>query len=142
MKTIVYWASTALLAFLIGSGGVAYLLAADFTAAGFAILGLPVYLMQLIGFWKVAGAVALLLPGMPRLKEWAYAGIFFDVTGAVVAHAAVGDYGVHAFHIWVNLLFVLLTALSWALRPASRVLGDLRPAFSASLPPALRSSAG
>jgi hypothetical protein len=125
MKTISYWLITAILAFFIGSGGVAYLLAADFTTAGFVILGLPVYIMQLIGFWKLVGAIVLLLPRLPRVKEWAYAGIFIDVTGAAVAHAAVGDYGVYAFHIVVNLLFVVLLALSWALRPGARIWGEI-----------------
>ena len=127
MRTIAYWIVTAVLAFFIGSGGIAYLLAADFTAEGFAILGLPVYVMQLIGFWKVVGALVILLPGMPRIKEWAYAGLFIDVSGAIFAHAAVSDYGAWGYHIVANLAFLLLIGVSWALRPASRMLGTLRP---------------
>jgi hypothetical protein len=126
MTTITYWIITAVLAFFIGSGGVAYLLAAGFTAEGFAILGLPVYVMQLIGFWKVVGALAILLPGMPRVKEWAYAGLFIDVSGAIFAHAAVGDYGAWGYHIVANVAFLALIALSWALRPTSRMLGRLQ----------------
>jgi hypothetical protein len=125
MKTIAYWITTALLAFFIGSGGVAYLMAADFTVAGFVVLKLPVYVMQLIGFWKVLGAIAILLPGLPRVKEWAYAGMFIDVTGAIVAHAAVGDWGAWAFHIWVNLIFVVFIVASWGVRPEGRMFGPI-----------------
>lgn len=125
MKTIAYWIITAVLAFFIGSGGIAYILAADFTAEGFAVLGLPVYLMQMIGVGKVIGAVAILLPGMPRVKEWAYTGLVIDVAGAIAAHAAVGDYGVGAYHIVINAVFLVLIAASWALRPKSRVLGPI-----------------
>lgn len=123
MKAIFYWITTIVLALFIGSGGVAYLLAADFTAAGFAVLGLPIYLMQMVGFGKLIGAIAILLPRLPRVKEWAYAGIFIDVTGAIGAHVAMDDYGVFAYHIVSNLVFVALVVASWWLRPPSRVLG-------------------
>jgi DoxX-like family len=125
MKTIGYWITTALLAFFIGSGGIAYVLGADFTMQGFTVLGLPGYVMRLIGVWKVAGAIMLLLPRLPRVKEWAYAGIFIDVTGAAVAHIAAGDLGAYGFRVWVNLIFVVLVGLSWALRPQSRMLGKV-----------------
>jgi hypothetical protein len=124
-KTVAYWTITILLAFFIGSGGVAYVLQAEFTVEGFVILGLPVYMMVLIGVWKVAGAVVILLPGLPRIKEWAYAGILIDVTGAIVAHWAVGDFGAGAYHIVVNLVFAVMVVVSWGLRPPQRVLGTL-----------------
>ena len=73
--------------------------------------------MKLIGAWKMAGGVVLLIPGYVLLKEWTYAGFFFLLTGAVVSHIAVGD----AFYQWVApLVFSLLTVLSWYLRPANR----------------------
>jgi hypothetical protein len=65
------------------------------------------------------------VPRFPRLKEWAYAGIFFNVTGPAASHAAIGDYGIYAFHILVNVFLVLLAVASWALRPQSRTLGAL-----------------
>src|ERR1700722_15717800 len=83
-------------------------------------LGYPSYFLVLLGTWKVLGAVALLIPGRPLLKEWAYAGAFFAYTGAMVSHLTTGyDLGE------VGLLAVLtaLTVLSWALRPASRGIG-------------------
>lgn len=85
-------------------------------------LGYPLYFMTIIGLWKVLGSVALLAPGFPRVKEWAYAGIFFNMTGAAVSHVAVGD---AAWHVAVTLAFAALAIASWALRPASRMVGSL-----------------
>ena len=96
------------------------------------VLGYPLYFMTVLGFWKVLGAIALLAPRFPRLKEWAYAGIFFYVTGAAASHAAVGGYGTCAFYILVNLFLAVLVVASWALRPQSRTLGVLLPAKTAA----------
>jgi hypothetical protein len=68
------------------------------------------------------------MPRFPRLKEWAYAGIFFDLTGAAASVAAVGVYGVYAFHIVAPLVLAGLTVASWALRPENRTIGILIPA--------------
>lgn len=125
IRSVAYWTTTIVLVFFIGSGGLAYVLQADFTVSGFVVLGLPVYVMVLVGFWKVLGSIVILLPGLPRVKEWAYAGLVFDVSGAIVAHWATGDFGAWAFHIVINLVFLALTVASWALRPASRRLGEL-----------------
>lgn len=125
VRTIAYWITTATLAFFIGSGGIAYVMQADFTISGFVVLGLPVYVMVLVGVWKVLGSIVILLPGLPRVKEWAYAGLVFDVTGAIVAHWAVGDFGDWGYHIVANVVFLALTVASWALRPQSRQLGEL-----------------
>lgn len=120
-----YWITTALLVFAILSGGVAELIQRPENVEGMVRLGYPVYFMTILGFWKILGSIALLAPGLPRVKEWAYAGIFFNVTGAAASHAAAGDYGAYAFHILVNVLLALLVAASWALRPQSRTLGTL-----------------
>ena len=90
-KNIVYWTTTVLIAFFIGSGGVAQLARVPDTVDGFVhILGYPLYFVTILGVWKVLGAIAILVPRFPRLKEWAYAGIFFDLTGAAASSAAVG----------------------------------------------------
>jgi hypothetical protein len=86
------------------------------------------YFFAILGFWKVLGAIGILVPRFPRLKEWAYAGIFFDLTGAVASVAAVGVYGVYAFHIIAPLILTGITVASWALRPQSRIIGNLFPA--------------
>jgi hypothetical protein len=84
--------------------------------------------LTIIGLWKVLGSIALIVPRFPRLKEWAYAGIFFNMTGAAASHALSGDYGVYAFHVVATLAIALLAVASWALRPPSRRMGDLVPA--------------
>jgi hypothetical protein len=121
-KTIGYWTTTVILVLALLSGGIAELMHRPETLEGMKKLGYPVYFIVILGFWKVLGSVALLAPGLPRLKEWAYAGIFFNMTGAAVSHVASGD---AAWHIVVTLGFALLALASWRLRPASRTLGVL-----------------
>lgn len=128
-KNIVYWTTTVLVAFPIGSGGVAQLAHVQGTVDGFVrILHYPPYFVTILGFWKLLGAIAILVPGFPRLKEWAYAGIFFDLTGAAASCAAVGGYGAYGFHIIAPLLLAVIAVASWGLRPESRRIGTLFPA--------------
>ena len=122
MKVAGYWASTALVAFAMGTGGVADFMRIPDAVEGMRVLGYPAYFLTIIGVWKVLGAIAILAPRFPLLKEWAYAGIFFDLSGAAASHAASGDFGAYAFQIFVPLFLVLLTIASWALRPASRTI--------------------
>src|SRR4029079_9776261 len=90
-RNIVYWTTTTLIALAFLSGGAAYLLRVAPTGQGMAALGYPPYFVTLLGIWKVLGGLAILAPRLPRLKEWAYAGIAFDLTGAAFSHAAVGE---------------------------------------------------
>ena len=82
-------------------------------------LGYPAYFAAILGTWKLLGAIAIAAPGLPRVKEWAYAGFVFDLTSAAVSRAAVGD---GAADIIAPLVFLVLVLASWALRPASRRL--------------------
>jgi hypothetical protein len=123
-KTIAYWVTTVIAVFALLPGGVAQLMHQPQTVAGIVRLGYPIYFTTILGFWKVSGGLVLLAPGFPRVKEWAYAGAFFDLTGAAASHAASGDYGKFAFHIIVPLLFAVFLVASWALRPASRRVGN------------------
>ena len=128
-RIIAYWTTTALVASFIGSAGVAQLALLRGNVHGTApVLGYPLYFMTILGFWKVLGAIAILVPRFPRLKEWAYAGIFFDLTGTAASHAAAGDHGVYAFHILVTLFLAVVAVASWAFRPESRTIGILIPA--------------
>ena len=128
-KIMAYWITTALVAFFIGGGGVAQLAQFKGNPHGIVpVLGYPMYFFHILGFWKVLGAIAILVPRFPRLKEWAYAGIFFDLTGAAASCAAVGGYGVYAFHVLAPLVLAVLAVASWALRPQSRAIGILIPA--------------
>jgi hypothetical protein len=128
-KNVTYWITTGLIAFFIGGGGFAQMWQYHANPHGVVpVLGYPMYFFAILGFWKVLGAIAILVPRFPRLKEWAYAGIFFDLTGAVASVAAVGVYGAYAFHILAPLIITGLTVASWALRPESRTIGILFPA--------------
>lgn len=124
-KLIGYWATTGILAFGLLAGGAAYLLRPPAIVAGMADLGYPLYITTILGFWKVLGAIALIVPRLPRLKEWVYAGAFFNMTGAVASHILSGN--TLAEFLW-PLLFACCALASWALRPQSRVLGVLFPA--------------
>jgi uncharacterized membrane protein YphA (DoxX/SURF4 family) len=106
------------------SGGVAQVLHAPTSVDGFVRLGYPLHFVTLLGIWKILGALALLAPRFPRLKEWAYAGIVFDLTGAAFAWAAVGasDSVGNSGHILVPLAGLAVALTSWALRPGSRKL--------------------
>jgi len=128
-KTIAYWTTTVLVAFFIGTGGIGQLVQFHGNPHGVVPqLGYPMYFFAILGIWKVLGAIAILAPRFPRLKEWAYAGIFFDVTGAAISCAAVGGYGAYGFHVIAPLVIGGFTVASWALRPPSRTLGVLFPA--------------
>ncbi|HEX5285201.1 MAG TPA: DoxX family protein [Bryocella sp.] len=125
-RNIAYWITTILVAFFIGSGGIAQVAHLRASVDGFVhILGYPAYFVTVLGVWKVLGPIAILVPRFPRLKEWAYAGIFFDLTGAVASNAAVHG---SAFHILVPLVLAGIAMASWWLRPPTRVVGTLFPA--------------
>ena len=97
-------------------------------------LGYPGYFASILGLWKLLGAIAIVMPRFPRLKEWAYAGFFFDLTAAAASHAAVGD---SAADIAAPLVFLALVLASWALRPASRTLAAPASGERASATPVL-----
>ena len=125
-RKIGYWVVTGLLAAGMGFGGVMDLMAPPAAAAGFEHLGYPVPLLTLLGIAKVLGVVAILAPGFARLKEWAYAGMAFDVIGAAWSHALSGD----PLGQWLPfiLLFLGLVFGSYFLRPPNRKLPDLAKA--------------
>jgi hypothetical protein len=128
-KSIVYWTMTILVAFFIGPGGATQIWQYQTNPHGVVPqLAYPMYFFGILGVWKVLGAIAILVPRFPRLKEWAYAGIFFDLTGAAASCAAVGGYGAYGFHIIAPLVIAGFTVASWALRPPSRTIGVLFPA--------------
>jgi len=124
-RAIVYWVSTILIAFSMGSGGIGQLAHVPGVVDGFVrLLGYPAYFVTILGLWKVLGAIAILVPRFPRLKEWAYAGIFFDLTGAAASSAAVKA---QTFHVIVPLVLTGVLMASWALRPESRTIAKVIP---------------
>jgi DoxX-like family len=116
-KLIWYWIITVLLSFCIFSGGLMQAVQAKGVVEGFKPLGYPTYFISIIGVWKVLGVIAILIPKFPLLKEWAYAGLFFTMTGAVISHLASND--VHT-QIIAPIVLAIFTVLSWWLRPADR----------------------
>ena len=132
-RRIIYWIMTVLVAFPIGSGGIAQVMQYFASPHGvLPVLGYPMYFFAILGFWKFFGALTILVPGFPRLKEWAYAGVFFDLTGAAASCAMSGGYGAYGFHVIAPLIITGFMVASWVLRPPSRTLGILQPARSAA----------
>jgi len=129
LKVIGYWATTAVVALELLAGGVtdlihgpALLFVGDPVVLTLAQLDYPVYLLTILGVWKLLGAIVLLIPRFPRLKEWAYAGTFFVYMGATASWAARGG---GLGDLIVPIIFAGLTLASWLLRPPSRILGVL-----------------
>lgn len=126
-RSIVYWITTGLVAFFVGVGGLGQIWQYRANPHGVVPqLDYPMYFFLILGIWKALGGIAILVPGYPRLKEWAYAGIFFDLTGAAASVVAVGSYGAYAFHVIAPLVICGFTVASWALRPESRTIGSIR----------------
>lgn len=116
---IIYWVSTGLLCLGMLAGGLAQLFQAKPNVEGVMRLGYPLYFLAILGTWKLLGVVALLIPKRPILKEWAYAGFFFAMTGAVLSHILSGE----SFTSYpAPLVFAMLTVISWYFRPADRKL--------------------
>jgi hypothetical protein len=131
-KVIGYWACTLIVVFELLAGGLTDLVhGRTIVVVGPPVvevitqLGYPVYVLTILGCWKLLGALALLVPRFPRLKEWAYAGTIFEMTGALASHVASGAYSITV--LWAFIV-TMLTFVSWALRPQSRILGTLFPA--------------
>ena len=114
---IIYWIATGWLSLGMLSTGIVQLLKTKEEAALFTHLGYPAYLMTLLGILKILGVIVVTIPGLPRLKEWAYAGFFFSMAGAIFSHLVIND---PAKDIFGPLLLLVLTLLSWHFRPAGR----------------------
>src|SRR4029079_12242059 len=117
---IIYWIATIWLALgMVATGGVQLFKAKEGQGGADMIthLGYPVYLLTLLGAWKILGVVAILIPKFSLVKEWAYAGFFFVMSGAIFSHIALGD---PVKEILPALLLLILTMVSWYFRPAGR----------------------
>ncbi len=117
VKKVTYWLSTALLSVGMLGSGIAQLLHQKEMEELVTHVGYPAYLMTIIGVWKILGVIAILVPNFKLLKEWAYAGFFFLMTGALISHLAVGDGGNAIFGPLFQSAFVVL---SWYFRPSNR----------------------
>lgn len=121
---IIYWVATLWLALGMLSTGMVQLIKMQAEVAKITQLGYPLHLLTLLGVWKILGVIAILVPKFPLLKEWAYAGFFFAMSGAIVAHLAVGD---AAKEFFGPTLLLVLTIVSWYFRPADRKMVSVNP---------------
>ncbi len=114
---IIYWIATLWLSLGMVSSGIVQILRVEEEVAAMAALGYPAYFLTILGIWKLLGVVVILLPKYPIIKEWAYAGFFFTMSGAVVSHLSVGEPIVKALPA---MLLLILTVLSRYFRPMDR----------------------
>lgn len=116
---IIYWIATIWLSLGMFSTGIMQLMKKPGQGGidMIAHLGYPVYLLIILGIWKILGVIAILVPKIPLIKEWAYAGFFFAMTGAFFSHIAVHD---PAIELFPSVLLLILIFISWYFRPANR----------------------
>ena len=114
---IIYWIATIWLSLGMVSTGIVQFLKVKEEVDMFTHLGYPVYLLTILSIWKFLGVIAVLIPKFPLLKEWAYAGFSFAMSGAVFSHLAAGS---DAKEFFGPLLLIVLTVVSWYFRPADR----------------------
>ncbi|HET8737411.1 MAG TPA: DoxX family protein [Pricia sp.] len=115
---IIYWITTGFLSFGMLAGGVQQLLQiGGYVEIIVEQLGYPIYVLSILGFWKILGVIAILVPRFPLVKEWAYAGFFFAMSGAIVSHLTMGQPFGEAIP---SLILLIMTVGSWYFRPADR----------------------
>lgn len=119
---IIYWVATIWLCLGMVSTGIVQVIQMDEEVNKMNVLGYPSYFLTIIGIWKILGVVAVLIPKFPLVKEWAYAGFFFLMTGAIFTHLAMGDKATEYFG---PTLLLVLTIISWFYRPAERKISKI-----------------
>lgn len=120
-RKIIYWASTILLSFGMLASGLSQLFHVKEMDELITHVGYPLYFMYIIGTWKILGVIAILIPKQKLLKEWAYAGFFFLMTGALISHLIIGDSGKAILGPLFQTIFIVL---SWYFRPVDRKISD------------------
>jgi DoxX-like family len=119
---IIYWIATLWLALGMTSSGFFQIIKYEEAVTNMNKWGYPTFFLSIIGTWKILGVIAVLVPKYPLVKEWAYAGFFFLMTGAIFTHLAAGD---PAKEFFGASLLLLLTLVSWYFRPADRKISQL-----------------
>jgi hypothetical protein len=124
----IYWIATGLMSVGMLGSGLAQIAHAKEMIDLVVPLGYPLYILYIIGVWKILGVIAILVPGFRLLKEWAYAGFFFVMTGALISHLAIGDYGLKGLiGPFMQIIFIIT---SWYFRPANRKIITTTAAFA------------
>ena len=119
MRLIAFWSVTGLLTFILAFSGIGALTRQDFLIEAMQSINFPLYVMNILGTAYVLAALAIILPGLPNLKEWAYAGVVFAMISAFVSHVSIGD---TFANMAPPLVILCITAVSYMLRPNSRRL--------------------
>ena len=114
---IVFWIATGWLSLGMISTGIVQLIKMEEEVKNFTQLGYPIYLLTILGVWKILGVIAVLVPKFPVIKEWAYAGFFFAMSGAFISHLANGE---DVSTLFGPSLLLILTVVSWYFRPNNR----------------------
>ena len=117
IRNIIYWITTGWLALGLFSTGTVQIIGIEEEVEMISHLGYPVYFLMIIGIWKILAAIAVLVPKFPVLKEWAYAGVFFNMSGAIVSHLVMSD---SLAQVFPPSLILVLAVASWYLRPEGR----------------------
>jgi hypothetical protein len=128
---IIYWVAIGLLAFCMLPQGLAQVFGTKGYVGIVAHLGYPLYLLYIIGAWKILGVIAILIPGFNLVKEWAYAGFFFVMSGAVFSHIASGD---SIKEIAPSLFLLILTVAAWYFRYAYRKNSSVNQQVNGTVP--------
>ncbi len=115
---IIYWIATGLLAIGMLQSGIFAVIRSKQWVDLVTSLGYPVYFLTILGVWKILGVIAILAPRFKLLKEWAYAGFFFAMTGALASHLFAHDYEIRS--ILGPSFQALFVVISWYFRPANR----------------------
>jgi len=124
----IYWTATGLMSVGMLGSGLAQIAHAKEMIDLVVPLGYPLYILYIIGVWKILGVTAILVPGFKLLKEWAYAGFFFVMTGALISHLASGDYGLKGLiGPFMQTIFIIT---SWYFRPANRKITSATATFA------------
>ena len=121
---IIYWIATVWLALGMASTAIVQLIKMEEEVANIEKLGYPVYILTILGVWKILGVIIILVPKAIVLKEWAYAGFFFAMSGAIFSHIAVKD---PVAELFGPSLLLVLTIVSWYFRPVGRKITNLKP---------------
>tara|TARA_Y100001949_G_C15869124_1_gene278717 strand:- start:121 stop:510 length:390 start_codon:yes stop_codon:yes gene_type:complete len=118
---IIFWVATLWLALGMTSTGIVQLIKMEEEIAMMTRLGYPEYISTILGVWKLLGVIVILIPRFPLIKEWAYAGIFFNMSGAIFSHLIVGS---DPFELFGPTLLIVLAMVSWYFRPPGRKLAQ------------------
>jgi uncharacterized membrane protein YphA (DoxX/SURF4 family) len=122
---IIYWVFTGLLAFGMLASGLQQIFHTKEMTDMMVHLAYPPYFMTIVGIWKILAVIAILIPRAKLVKEWAYAGLFFVMSGALLSHLASGDYGIKEIAgPFMQTVFIIL---SWYFRPADRKINSVNP---------------